>query len=225
MDILFLQPYSLDVLDTALANTDACVLPQAIWAQWIENQETEVLLVEVSQRTQRFVLHVASHQNENRDGIFLPSRMCAALDIHEYVEVRMLQEMPPPATKIVLQPLDEDLASAVDVSTIVSETLSKWHTLQEGTILTIECQEIGGLPLDILVKSTEPAPLVLLRGEVPFEMEPLERPESPQMAFPLETPSPIRSSWNAEEDFALPIPIPQTGFVPFSGSGYRLGGS
>ena len=218
MQSLFLQPYSLDLLDAALGATDACVLPQHLWSRWIERQTTEVLLVEIKQLGEPFVLHVASHHNQNRDGIFLPSRILAAINSNEYVEVKVMNQMPPLATKIVLQPLDEEAASCVDVSEVVSEQLSKWHTLKQGTILSIECENVGGLILDILVKTTEPAELVLLRGEVPLEIETREPP--PQPLHPPQLQSPQSS---VEDDFSVVLPPVTTGFVPFSGKGYRLG--
>lgn len=199
------------------------MLPQHLWSRWVERQTTEVLLVEVVQTGEPFVLHVASHHDLNRDGIFLPPRILAALDASEYVEVKVLESLPPQATKIILQPLDEDIADCVDISEVVSEQLSKWHTLKQGTILSIECENSGGLILDILVKATEPAELVLLRGEVPLEIERLEEPlPLPQQTFPV--PAPVVAE--PEEDFnsVMPMPsVPSSGFVPFSGKGYRLG--
>lgn len=224
MASLFLQPYCLELLDTVLATTDACALPQHLWSRWVEHQSTEVLLVEVSQLNQKFTLHVASHHDQNRDGIFLPPRVLAALDASEYVEVNVLQEMPPLATKIVLQPLDEDVAECVDVSHVVSEYLSKWHTLKQGTILSIECEEVGGLMLDIIVKEVEPAEIVLLRGEVPLEID-TGRPPTPVPApIPVLSPAPV-TNVKEEEDFSVALPQPvANGFAPFSGKGYRLGG-
>lgn len=228
MQSLFLQPYSLDLLDDELARTDGCALPQHLWSRWVEAQTTEVLLVEVSQVGEPFVLHVASHHDQNRDGIFLPPRILAALNASEYVEVKVLTEMPPVATKIVLQPLDEDTASCVDVSEVVSEQLAKWHTLKQGSILSIECENVGGLILDILVKTTEPAELVMLRGEVPLEIETTEQsqPQIPAYQSPVVQQPSVQSAppEPEDDDFSMPIPVQSTGFVPFSGKGYRLNG-
>lgn len=232
MQSLFLQPYSLDLLDEGLSATDGCVLPQHLWSRWTERQTTEVLLVEVVQMGDPFVLHVASHHDQNRDGIFLPPRVLAAFNACEYVEVKVLEATPPQATKIVLQPLDEDVADCVDISEVVSEQLSKWHTLKQGTILSIECENVGGLVLDILVKTTEPAELVLLRGEVPLEIErtePPQQPQQPQQHIPQHIPQPASDAVDTvdtEDDFNSVIPMPsvgKSGFVPFSGKGYRLG--
>jgi hypothetical protein len=183
-----------------------------------------VLLVEVIQMGDPFVLHVASHHDQNRDGIFLPPRVLAALNASEYVEVKVLDSSPPQATKIVLQPLDEDIADCVDISEVVSEQLSKWHTLKQGTILSIECESAGGLILDILVKATEPAELVLLRGEVPLEIERIGQQQPlPQPHLLPQLPTSVAADF-AEEDFSIPLPTPtSSGFVPFSGKGYRLG--
>ena len=170
------------------------------------------------------MLYVDSHHNQNRDGIFLPPRILAALDSQEYVEVKVLREIPPQATKIILQPLDEDVADCVDISEVVSEQLSKWHTLKQGSILSIECENVGGLILDILVKAIEPADLVLLRGEVPLEIERTERvmPPQPQLhQSPVVSPVAVAM----ENDFNSVLPmqsVPSSGFIPFSGKGYRL---
>jgi hypothetical protein len=84
------------------------------------------------------------------------------------------------------------------------------------------CAELGGFLVDIFVKSIEPAPIVLLRGEVPLELdEPLEtvaewiRPPTPP---PIQRPP----SPTPESRPDTPIPEPPKGFVAFSGKGYRL---
>lgn len=201
------------------------MLPQHLWSRWTELQTTEVLLVEIVQLGEPFVLHVASHHDQNRDGIFLPPRILAALDAQEYVEVKVLKELPPQATRIVLQPLDEDVADCVDISEVVSEHLSRWHTLKQGSILSIEYRDV--IMVDILVKQTEPAELVLLRGEVPLEIERTQQHNQvfqPAQPSQLQTPSAVEES---VDDFGAMMPVAapaaKSGFVPFSGKGYRLG--
>ena len=103
--------------------------------------------------------------------------------------------------------------------------MSKWTTF------TIQCEELGGYPVDIFVKSIEPADIVLLRGEVPLELEePLETPiewTTPNPpSNPLEQSSEIVEKKNEPFDDMLPFLeeiSQQKTFIPFSGTGNRLG--
>lgn len=225
MDPLILQVATLDLLqgDSVIQQKDNCIVPLQIWRDWVEKQENEdgqeVLLVEVTQGSTKFVLHVESYTSESEDTIFIPSRFQHDLDMNEYVFVTILKEMPPNATRIVLEPLEQTFQS-FDIATAVSELLSHWHVLSEHTILSVPCPELDGFPIEIYVKSIEPAPIVLLRGEVPLDIsgdfpEPESLPEQPiQRQL---TPIP------EEFDFTELLPVQQSGFVPFGGQGYRLG--
>jgi hypothetical protein len=98
--------------------------------------------------------------------------------------------------------------------------LSNWNLLKKNTILTVPCQELGGFEVDVFVKDIEPADLVLLRGDVPMELdEPLEtvaewvKPEPPLALPPVDFDSPFEGT--------EPPKISNV-FVPFSGKGYSL---
>jgi len=125
--------------------------------------------------------------------------------------------LPPVATKLTLQPLDSELYHC-DIAKSVSEYLSNWHVLSEGTTLTVPCEELGGFLVDIYVQKAEPASTVLLRGEVPMELaEPLETVVEWQKPSVTQTPS-------IQEDFDQILPTTnKSAFVPFSGRGNKLG--
>ena len=209
---------------------DACVVPRSIWQTWVDRQTTEVLLVEIKQRNQRQVLCVESYHNGRRDLMYIPSSLAIEFDMDEYVEVTLLEEMPPVATKIVLEPLEAD-TYGFDIAGATSAYLSHWNVLREGMTLTIPSLEIEGYTMMIHVAKTEPADLVLLRGEVPMELveleEPLQRPPTPVPQLP----SPLLASQPTANDFDSILPMssqqqhPQTakGFLPFGGPGRRLG--
>lgn len=196
---------------------DNCLLPSTIWQRLIERQTTEVLLVEILQREARVVLCVDGYHNDQRDHIYIPDRFAMELDMTEYVEVNVLDTMPPIATKIVLEPLDTDLDS-YDLTNSASEYLSNWNVLKKNQILSVPCSDLGGYVMDVLVKDVEPEELVLLRGEVPFEIY--------RASDPIPTPTPSLPPPQTEEesfDDFLPA-MPNTGkFQPFTGRGYRLG--
>jgi hypothetical protein len=194
--------------------------------------------VEVIQGEQRFVLTVDSPHTGETDILYVPSRVFTEL-IGTQVEVNLLTELPPIATNIVLQPLDTELYHC-DIAGAVSEYLSHWNVLQKHTTLSVPCPELGGYSVDVFVQETEPADYVLLRGEVPMNLAeslltvpewvtPVVLPPAPPAMKP---PTPIPN----EPEVFLPIPWGGThqqqpppaprgknGFVPFSGTGRRLG--
>jgi hypothetical protein len=206
---------------------DNCILPRIIWQRLVENQTTEVLLVEILQRDTRIVLCVDSYHNDprGRDHIYIPDCFLTDIDPNHHVEVNVLEEMPPIATKIVLEPLDTDLDS-YDITTSASEYLSNWNLLKKNQVLSIPCADLGGYVMEVLVKDVEPQELVLLRGEVPFEIY-REEPVAPVPAPVPVAPQPFLPPAEAAEDFNdflsfLPQPQPQQ-TKAFTGRGYRLG--
>jgi hypothetical protein len=151
------------------------------------------------------------------------------------------EESLPLATKIVLRPLDNEIYHA-DIEEELSAFLQNFQTLQKGSTLTVPISKLGDYLVDVFVEDCEPSNEVLLRGDVPLELaEPLETiaewtgrsddstSTSPNTLIPNDEPFP-------EDDILLPIATPQTPtqpqtyqtqstqpFIPFSGSGNRLG--
>ncbi len=229
-DPLLLKFASLALLETThtAAEKDACIVPRHLWQKWVDEQTTEVLLLEIQQRNHRHVVCVDSYHNRARDLLYLPSQLCMDLDMDEYVEVNVLQEMPPVATKIVLEPLEAD-TYGFDIAGATSEYLSHWNVLKEGTTLSVPSLEIEGFTYMIHVAKTEPASIVLLRGEVPMDL--VELPEADQGHQRPPTPIPsLLPILQSDDDFNTLVPLPQPtlqqgkpGFVPFGGQGRRLG--
>jgi hypothetical protein len=223
MSLYYPQPTS--ILDEVVPEHDVCVIPRSLWSQWIADQIEDVLLVRVIAGELSWTLYVHSHHDFGNELICLPQWCYDQLaNKHTDVEVERLEEMPPHATKIVLEPLEEEMRS-VDLATAVSEYLSNRHTITQGMIIPVPIAEIDGYVAHILVKATEPAETVLLRGEVPLELSEIPqeqgRPQhnAPLLSAPL--PSQEESFFDAPM-FASPIAPPQKGFVPFGGQGHRL---
>lgn len=198
-----------------------------MWVRW-SSQITDLMLVKITHEDKVYILHVESFHEANVNTIFLPE-WCFINVNNIQVTIERVEEMPPLATKIILQPLDIEVYHC-DISTAVSEYLSNWQVLSVGTTLSIPCRELGGFHVDIFVKAIDPAPTVLLRGEVPLELdEPIETvaewikkttpipllPPSPQPYLPLV--STIQNLFPDEEES-----IPKLGFIPFSGKGNNL---
>jgi hypothetical protein len=202
-------------LDEKVPEHDVCVVHKNLWNEWMREETTDVILVKITYDNKEQYLHVYSHHSDDSSIIYIP-RWCFGVEGIEVTMERVL-EMPPNATKIILQPLDTELYHC-DIATAVSEYLSNWHVLSQGTTITVPCAELGGFLVDVFVKEVEPSSVVLLRGEVPMELaEPLEnvveweRPPTPYPPVPQEL-----------EPFDEIPEIAPKGFVPFSGKGYSL---
>ena len=204
---------------------DSCTVPQEIWLRWVNTQSTEVLCVTVKQFEDPVTLVVSGGHTDDDTTVYLPAPLMMGMQEDEYCSIRVVTTLPPVATKVVLQPLDNELYHC-DIGAAVSKKLSNWHLLRKNQTLTVECEELGGFPVDVFIKDVEPAETVLLRGEVPLELaESLEEvvewsapaPSAPRPSTPAPAPP---------EDFASMFSPPQpskTGFQPFSGTGHRLG--
>lgn len=212
--------------------TDNCIVPKYLWREWIEEQEAEVLLVEITQGDAKAVLSVSSHHSDG-DNIQVPSRLLTEFEEASDVNVVVLEEMPPNATKIVLQPQDSSY-EGIDIVAAVSNYLSHWNVLAKNTLLSVPCEELGGQEIEVFVKGCEPADIVLLRGEVPLDLE--ESLISATAQVQTEPPTENTNRVTSEEffDTAAPMfgqaevplhrPIKKApAFVPFSGKSYSLG--
>ena len=198
--------------EESLSEYDRCIIHKNLWSTWANNL-TDVMLVKITLGTKIHYLHVHSYHEVSEDIIYIPS-WCISSEKTTEVIMEKVSEMPPHATKITLQPLDNEVYHC-DIATAVSTYLSNWQVLSEGTTLSVPCAELGGFIVDIFVKSIEPEKTVLLRGEVPLELdEPLEKVEEW-----MHTTSP------KQEEFIdgplLPEIQPKKG-TPFSGKGYSL---
>lgn len=217
---LLARPLSALLNDDELGvEKDGCFVPLNIWKRWVDVQEAEVLLVEIQQGVTRFILCVEGPHQQSTMDIYIPGRYMHDLVFEERVRVRVLKEMPPKATEIVLQPLDGGFGG-IDLAAAASQMLSNWNVLTAGNILSIPCEELGGFQVDVLVKQVKPATTVLLRGDVPLVIE-----DSITHEF---LPQPVVQQpvvAQEDEDFTnmIPVSLPQDR-ISFSGNGRRLGG-
>jgi hypothetical protein len=233
-----LRVASFQMLDEAVEEKDNCIVPQHMWRRWVQAQDAdqEVLLLQVTQGEVNHILYVEAPHTQNTNTMYIPARCLQEFDETDYVRVRVMKTMPPHATKIVLQPLDSELLeTGMDIVAEVSAMLSNWHTLTKHTMLSVPIQELGGLVIDLFVKEIEPADTVLLRGEVPLELEDalIQRwPQQPQIQPFQRPPTPIPQEpeqLEAEDGSFSMLPttnipsIPARGFQAFQGQGQRLG--
>lgn len=132
----------------------------------------------------------------------------------EEVNVTILdQEAFPPATQLVFKVIDSAFYSS-DVKDELEKALTQIGVIRRHTTLQIPVTALGGFLVDIFVANTEPAEYVLCDGEVAVEFEePVDQVEAVRPGTPI--PPEVEAM----------IPLPITGFVPFSGSGNTLGSS
>ena len=206
---------------------DNCIVPKRLWKTWVDQQTAEVLLVEVRQGDTRCVLCVEAPQDVSSEHIYIPQRYFPEFEEHAISLVTVVKTMPPLATKIELQLVDSELYHN-DIAGAASKVLSNWNILKVGTVLMVPCEEMGGYYIQVIVKSCEPADIVLLRGEVPLEIaEPLIKGPSWFSAQRPPTPIPEEPVKFSDEDFAQLVPttvsqLNPTRFTPFSGKGASL---
>lgn len=225
---------------------DQCIVPKRLWIAWTEKQVGEVLLVKIVQGEKTHTLCVGSYTTDSFDTVFLPQRCFLDFTITMNVQISVCKSMPPLATKIEIQPLDNELYHC-DIAKAVSTYLSNWQILTKWTTLTVPCEELGGYLVDIFVKSIEPADTVLLRGDVPLELaEPIEhvhewiQPSQGQGSKGQGQGSKGQGPQQEEDDEMYedsmldeyyPVSNPNTtntanlknSFIPFSGAGHKLG--
>jgi hypothetical protein len=208
-------------LDENIQDTYGCIIHRKLWSEW-SLEIADLMLVKITHNDEVYHLHVDSFHDDDEGKIFLP-QWCFTLGIYMDVKMERIDIMPPIATKITLQPLDTEIYHC-DISSAVSKHLSSWQVLSVGTVLSVPCVELGGFIVDIFVKDIEPASTVLLRGDVPLELE-----ESIETVaeWIKKTTSPLVSSQVIPSNQELfPEEIDESskkvGFVPFSGKGHSL---
>jgi hypothetical protein len=201
---------------------DGCYVSSYLWEKWVVAQQTEVLLVELTNGEYKVTLSVVGHHEQSDEIVYVPQRCIEHLGTHG-ARVRMMKEDPPRATSITLQAVDE-LAYSCDIVSTVSAELANWNVLTVGTVLTLACEELGGYQVQILVKACEPADVVLLRDEVPLVLE--EALINSSVAATKHIPVPISKEEPIDFDSMVPVSQPpivkKEKFIPFAGEGRSL---
>jgi len=228
MSVLLLKVYSLDVLGIPREQqNDLCYLPKAEWRRLMHLDCPDILLLRVQQGDVKCTLTVGDSHEQEQDNIYIPYHCIGAFLEGAETQVYRCLDMPPLATKIVLQPLDNELYHC-DIAGAVSKVFSCWNILEKNTVVSVPCEELGGYLVDVFIKDVEPADTVLLRGDCPMELaEPLEnivewKEEAEAKASEEKIPEGI---WRPVEEAATGSVVAETphGFVPFGGTGNRLG--
>ena len=226
---------------------------QTLWEEMMEDQHTGRLflclphdtpnqpdwIAPIGQpipRPQRFAESDTPTEIPN---IYLPLWMLDAgqfCGMGETILVKVLdKEAFPNATKLVLRVVDSAFYNS-DVKAELEAALSSIGVIREHMTLQIPVKQLGDYHVEVFVSKTEPTNIVLCEGEevvVEFE-EPVDHYEPPVQPPRVATPPP------PEPDFLMPEgahPVISTGgisasssssgqgFVPFQGSGNRLGSS
>ncbi len=197
--MVYLFPLSLyeGEQNVASNHADRCLLPHYLWERIINDetlQNHDLYLMEFSNDTHRVTLSVGGGHHDDDSMVFVPQWVFTIFSEGAQVRYKPLREIPPQATKITIKPLDNMLYH-VDMNEEVSRYLSDWHVLQEGLMLQIHLQSIDYQAL-MYIEALEPGPLVLLRGEVPLEVVPMQEEPAPNPITPppilAQTPTPVQ---------------------------------
>lgn len=230
--MVYLFPLSMYEGDNSVATNDAdrCLLPNYLWERIIHDTTLQVhnlYLMEFSNDTQHVTLSVGGGHHDDDNMVFVPQWVFGIFSEGAPVKYKPLRTIPPSATKITIKPLDNMLYH-VDINEEVSRYLSDWHVLQEGLILQIHLQSIDYQAL-MYIESVEPSPLVLLRGEVPLEVVPMEEEVPPTVPIPTTPvqPLPMQPHTQIPDCFFGPMvptgpPPPKQQKYNFPGTGRRL---
>ncbi len=198
--------------NVATDHADRCLLPHYLWERIIQDetlQNHDLYLMEFSNDTHHVTLSVGGGHHDDESLVFVPQWVFGIFSEGAPVRYKPLRTIPPHATKITIKPLD-NMLSHVDMNEEVSRYLSDWHVLEEGLMLQIHLQSIDYHAL-MYIESVEPSPLVLLRGEVPLEVVPMEAEEPPVPARPSTQP-PIQPPPSIQPP--PPTQIPECFFGP-----------
>ena len=226
MASLHLSIFSLDELGVPhVEQNDLCYLPHHEWLRLMHLDCPDILLLEIIQGDVRRVLTVGEGHHMG-DFIYIPYNCIGAFEEGGDVIVRRYLEMPPIASQITIQPLDDFYQC--DIASAVSKVLANMNILHIHTTLKVPCEELGDYVIEVFIKACEPADIVLLRGECPLEIATSVDDATASSATALASTDPPVPVWTPSTEVEE---VPETiirplknGFIPFSGSGNRLGG-
>lgn len=158
---------------SASEESDTVIIPEALWHDLLPlYKEGQPMLVDVLNNVnghERVVCLGEPHREDDKT-IFAPTWVIDNLgcDLDTPVSVKPHLEAPPPATLLVLRPMDSAIYST-DVRDLFERALDSFRVLQQGAMLTVHVDEMGDYPVSAYVERTEPAALVRLGGEVRVE--------------------------------------------------------
>ena len=187
-----------------------------------QQQDTDVFLIRITNPllNKSLIVNVGGpHREYNMDGIYAPTWILEALNIHHVGEItwEKVQQPPPRATKLTLRPLDP-MFNNIDSRTEIEEHLKNFNVLHEGTTIPILLRPFDNYIGQVFVEKIEPSSICMLRDEV--ELELIQEEEEADIIVPVvrpPTPIPIGPPllYNMLEDVAAvqiqqqPQPQPQ----------------
>jgi hypothetical protein len=208
---------------------------QELWSKWMQENtgDTRVFLRIFHPDGQgSFIVALGDPiQGIAENRIYMPSWMLNSNRLEgsgESVVVEAFEsDSLPKATRIVLRPIESSFFDA-DFLPILEKVFSRMGVLQQGKQILVPIEELGGIMAELFVEKTEPEMEVYLDGDdIPLEFEQAVdyRPEAlpPRAATPPLAPMMPMAPIMPMEPMAPIMPMAQGGFVPFQGSGYRLG--
>ena len=207
---------------------------QELWSKWMQENagDTRVFLrIFHPDGEGSFIVALGDPiQGIAENRIYMPSWMLNSNRLEgsgESVVVEAFEsDSLPKATRIVLRPIESSFFDA-DFLPILEKVFSRMGVLQQGKQILVPIEELGGIMAELFVEKTEPGMEVYLDGDdIPLEFEqamdyrPMPLPLPPRAATP-----PMPPIEQFMESLALPpmVPTAQAGFMPFQGSGHRLG--
>jgi hypothetical protein len=214
---------------TKLSNAFSAGITETLWREIMQNETAGRSFLRIESNGKDWICPIGQPISEENldDAVFLPSWMttCAGFQgTGEAVSIYELEkEAFPEARKLTLRVLDSAFYNS-HVKEELERALSHLGVLKKHTLLQIPVNDLGGYEIEVFVANTEPADIVLCEGDevvVEFE-EPVDQIQPPR------PPTPIPVEPQPLPDFMHPPMTFQeqtTGFVPFQGEGYLLGGS
>ncbi len=219
--------------------TDGILVPKSKWQRWVQTCQTS-MLVRIVQPNKSQICCVSGYHSDDINSVYLPSWMFYQVSKDEDATLEPLwdedeeTEPLPLATKITLRPLDNVIYHA-DIVEELSTFLQNFQTLQKGSTLVVPVQKLGNYLVDVFVEDIQPSNEVLLRGDVPLELEePLEAIHEWNGSDSSDSVPKLQNQHNQknndepfEDEFPL-LPMAQQtqqtqSFIPYSGTGNRLG--
>lgn len=151
------------------------------------------------------------HNEDIDDAIFVPSWVFKRLELEDSDEVTMdpILEALPPGETVKIRPLTGSTVEGPMFLEGLTEALNQLGVVQEGLLSAIVDPSIPELH-EFMIENLNPASVCLADGELRVDLErAMDRPVTPE-------PEPF------VPDVIVPVNEKPRGFVPFSGTGYRL---
>lgn len=154
---------------------DTVIMPRRIWERWIgAYPDSGVMLADVRNDANGIerVVCLGMPHSEDDVTVFIPQWIlenigCDLTGESEVIVEPHLEEIPI-GESIVLRPMDTAIYHT-DIRDAFEAGLEKYHVLQQGSMLSVVIEALGGYKVDAYIEKTEPAKIIRLGGEVRVE--------------------------------------------------------